>query len=294
MEIGYIGLGDMGGPLATRLAGEHPLHVFDLDAAAIGRLAAVGATAAESGPQLAERSSIVFLCLPTSQHVESVLFGDRGLAALLRPGSLIIDQTSGDPEVTRRLASRLETQGVLYVDAPVSGGAPAALAGTISIMVGGSPEAFDRAEIALRLISPHVTHIGPVGTGHTMKLINNLISCTQRLLTLEGLALAAKSGIAPDMAVEVLAKGGGRNAYLEQQAGRMLRGDRDRGFSIALALKDLRLAGSIATSAGVPSFFGSVSRDLHRVAVATLGPDTHIEAIAEFVENIADVSLTAD
>jgi 3-hydroxyisobutyrate dehydrogenase len=222
-----------------------------------------------------------------------VIFGHGALAETLASGSLIIDQTSGDPEATKAIAEELEARGIRLVDAPVSGGAPAALAGTISIMLGADPRDVERSTEVLESISPKITHVGGVGAGHTMKLINNLLSCSQRWLSLEALTLAAKNGIDAATAVEVLVAGGGRNAYLELQGSRILAGDRDRGFSLALAHKDLKLACSLGAASGVPTFFGSLSRELYQTAMALIGRDSHVEALATVVERLADVELTA-
>lgn len=231
------------------------------------------------------------MCLPTSDHVRSVIFDADGLLAALAPGALIIDQTSGDPEATRPMARDLHAHDITLVDAPVSGGAPGALAGTISIMLGADPAALERATDVLGSISSTITHIGPVGTGHTIKLVNNLMSCTQRWLSLEALALATKNDIEPEVALKVLVAGGGRNAWLEQQGAKVLAGDRDRGFSLALAHKDLRLACALAAAKGVPTFYGSLSRELYQVGIAQVGGNAHVEAVATVVEQLAQVEL---
>jgi 3-hydroxyisobutyrate dehydrogenase len=293
MSIGYIGLGDMGGALAQRLQSQRRISVYDMNEKAIAALVEHGAVACESLEEIGQTCTTVFLCLPTSQHVRAVIFGEGGLSQTLTPGSLIIDQTSGDPQATRTIAKELESHEILLVDAPVSGGAPAALAGTISIMLGADDGAVDRAVAVLESISPVITHIGGVGAGHTMKLINNLLSCSQRWLSLEALAIAAKNGIDTEAALKVLMAGGGRNAYLEQQGAKVLAGDRDRGFSLGLAHKDLKLVCALGAVSGVPTFFGSLSRELYQTAIAILGRDSHVESVASAVERLADVELRA-
>ena len=136
MNIGYIGLGDMGGALASRLQSQRQLHVHDRNPAALSALVDQGAIGCASTAEIGRTCEVVLLCLPTSDHVRTVIFGADGLAESLAPGSLIIDQTSGDPEATQAMAHDLESQNITLVDAPVSGGAPGALAGTISIMLG--------------------------------------------------------------------------------------------------------------------------------------------------------------
>ncbi len=291
MRIGYIGLGDMGGALATRLQSRHPLCVHDLNAAAVATLVGHGATAATSTAELACQVDVVLLCLPTSQHVRSLVLDQGGLLSNLTPGALVIDQTSGDPDITVALAEALAERKITLVDAPVSGGAAAALAGGISIMLGAEGDAIERASEVLRLISPNVVHVGVVGSGHTMKLVNNFVSCSQRLLSLEALALATKKGIAPETAVKVLAAGGARNAFFEQQADRILSGVRDTGFSVGLAHKDLVLACGLAASVRAPAFYASVTRELYQMAANRFGYNARVDRVADLVEEISAVEL---
>ncbi|MDQ4112061.1 MAG: NAD(P)-dependent oxidoreductase [Actinomycetota bacterium] len=294
-EMGYVGLGDMGGALARRIASRHPLRVYDRSEAAVAALVDAGAAASHSLVDLGRSCRVVLLCLPTSAHVRTVLFDDGGLAEALEPGSVVIDQTSGDPSQTAAMAAELATRGLHLVDAPVSGGAQGALAGTISMMLGAPAELVEPATRALRTIGDNVTHIGPVGSGHTMKLVNNLLSCSQRLLTLEALAIAAKQGIDPKLAVDVLRQGGARNAWLEIQGAKVVTGaiDLAQGFSLGLAHKDLSLACDLASEIGVPTFYGSLSRDLHRLAVAQLGGAISVEAVAGLVGGLAGAALVA-
>ena len=216
MQIGYLGLGAMGGALARRLQLSRKLVVFDLNPAAVADLAALGADAAASSAEVARRSDVVFLCLPTSDHVRAAIFGTEGLIEGLRSGAIVVDQTTGDPNATRAMAEELSARGVELVDAPVSGGAMAAEAGTIAIMLGATEAQRERLAPIFADISPNLFHAGAVGAGQVVKLVNNLISHSQRLLTQEGMALAVKNGVAPERAAEILIAGGARNAYMER------------------------------------------------------------------------------
>src|SRR5207253_1392880 len=144
--------------------------------------------------------------LPTSDNVRTVIFGENGIASAAKPGTLIIDQTSGDPTATRAMAAELEARGggLQLMDAPVSGGARGADAGTIAIMIGAAPAQYERIAPVLRCISPNLFHAGGVGTGHVAKLANNLLSGGQRLLSIEAMTLAVKNGIAPETAVNII------------------------------------------------------------------------------------------
>lgn len=289
MTIGYIGLGAMGGAVARRLlqTGED-LLVYDKDAAAVQRLAQDGAVPCAEAAELCRRSDVVLLCLPTSDHVREVLFGDGGLAAAAAPGTLIVDQTSGDPAATRAMAAELASRGIGLIDAPVSGGASGAAAGTLAIMVGAPDEQYARVLPVLARISPNVFHAGDVGAGHVVKLVNNLLSTAQRLLTFEGVALAAKNGVDPRRVVEILAAGGGQNAYLEKIMGPLvLRGRLDAGFTLALAHKDVGLACQLGVDSGVPMFFGNLTRELYQACIRLEGAEAKVDRAALVIDRLA-------
>jgi 3-hydroxyisobutyrate dehydrogenase len=278
----------MGGALARRLQLAVPVTVYDLSTEAVQGLVAEGARAAADLPDLGESCDVVITCLPTSEHVRAALFGDGGLAHVVKPGALVIDQSSGDPPVTRQLAAELKERGIDLVDAPVSGGPKGAEAGTIAIMVGAEPEPFRRAESVLKHISSRIFHAGGIGAGHTVKLVNNLISCTMRLLTFEAMALADKNGVDPALAAEIVNASGGRNAYVERiLIPHVLRGDLTAGYTLGLAQKDLRQACDLGQQSGVPLMIGNISRELYQMCVNEMGADTKVDAAALVIDRIA-------
>ncbi|HSV79399.1 MAG TPA: NAD(P)-dependent oxidoreductase [Ramlibacter sp.] len=288
MTIGYVGLGSMGGALARRLQLSHPLRVYDVHPEAIASVVEEGATGCRSLRELADQCDVILLCLPTSEHVRSALFGADGLAAGLRPGTVVIDQTSGDPIVTRAIGAELEQRGVALVDAPVSGGRQGAEAGTIAIMVGAAPEHFARIEPVLRAISANVFHAGGLGAGQVIKLSNNLMSAAQRLLTFEAVALAVKNGIEPATACEILLAGGGRNVFLEKfMAPHVIEGRLSSGFTLGLMHKDVRLACQLGSDSGVPMFFGGVTREFYQLCINAMGRDAQVHTAALVVDGMA-------
>jgi 3-hydroxyisobutyrate dehydrogenase len=294
MAIGYIGLGNMGGALARRLQLTHPLFVYDLDAIARQRAAETGAIPCATAAELGARCEMILLCLPKSEHVHSVVFGETGLAASLRPGMLIIDQTTGHPAATREMARELAARRIDLIDAPVSGGVQGAAAGTISIMVGATPTQFVRASPILESISPNVLHVGDVGTGHAMKLVNNLISGAQRALTFEGMSLAAKNGVDPRKAAEVLLAGGARNAFMEKFLGAIVADGRlASNFTLELMLKDLSLACDLARDCAVPVPIGSVARDAYASSIEMLGGDADVNAVGIRADRIAGTQVVS-
>lgn len=284
--LGYIGLGNMGGALS----GEVLVH--DLSAAAVARLTEAGAKAAADVAEIGGACETVFMCLPTSRHVEDLLFGAGGLAAALRPGTMLIDQTSGEPEATRRLGARLAEAGVTLVDAPVSGGPQGAEAGVIAIMVGASPEDFERVRPVLARISPNVFHAGGPGGGHVAKLCNNLLSSGIRLMTMEAIALGAKNGVSPEALVRILGAGGGGSYWLGKYGEQLfVRGEIARTFTLGLILKDVTLACQMGASAGMPMFLGNQARNFYQMAVNEFAPDMPVNNIAYLIEKVTDAAI---
>ena len=212
MKLGYIGLGNMGGALARRLMLEHQLRAFDLRPEVLGRFAEAGAVPTQSAQALARESDMIMTCLPTSAEVRDVLFGEGRVAEVLKPGQIFADMTTGDPGETRDMAARLAEKGVQMIDAPVSGGPHGANAGTITIMVGAPAELFTKVKPIFKTISPNIFHTGGVGTGHVMKLVNNVISAGVRAVTFEALAMGIKNGLSLETCAAVLQKGSARSA----------------------------------------------------------------------------------
>jgi 3-hydroxyisobutyrate dehydrogenase len=294
-QIGYVGLGNMGGALASRLQLTHSLIVHDINANSVSKMVEQGAHAAEDATDLARRCNVILICLPTSDHVRSVIFGERGLINGLRPGTMIIDQSTGDPAVTRAMAATLADRGVTLIDAPVSGGAKGAEAGTIAIMVGASLAQFQAASIILGAISANIHHAGELGAGQVMKLVNNLVSAAQRIMTIEGVALAAKNGVDPNKACEILLSGGARNAFLQTfMTTHVIKGDLFSGFTLGLMHKDVRLACEMASASGVPLFMGSQTREFYQMCVADQGYDAQVLNAALVMDRLAGTKVIPD
>lgn len=295
MNIGYVGLGSMGGALARRLQRSHPLRVYDRDAASVQRLVDAGATRADSLAALADACDVILLCLPTSEHVRTVLLGADGIAASAKRGTLIVDQTSGDPTVTRAIAAELAERGISFVDAPVSGGPAGADAGTIAIMVGADAAQFDRIGPVLRAISPNVFHAGGIGCGHVVKLANNLLSAGTRLMTLEAMALAVKNGVEGEKALAIMLASGGRNFWMEKyMADYILTGKLKAAFALGLLHKDVRLACQLGQDSGMPMFFGNQAKDFYQMALNEFSFDAPVNVVALTMDRIAGSRVVPD
>jgi 3-hydroxyisobutyrate dehydrogenase-like beta-hydroxyacid dehydrogenase len=252
-RIGFIGLGLMGKPMARNLlrAG-YALTVHNRSRAAVLDLASEGAGEASSPREVAAASEVVILSLPNSPDVESVTLGPDGLREGLKRGALVVDTTSGLPDASKLVASRLEEVGCAYLDAPVSGGDVGARGGTLSIMVGGPADAFERVLPILKVLGKTVVRVGDVGAGNHAKLANQILVGVTLAAMGEALVFAAKAGVRLDALLEVLGGGLARSACLEVKGPKVLRGDFAPGGKAEFQLKDLRNVAACAARLGVP------------------------------------------
>ncbi|WP_233853758.1 NAD(P)-dependent oxidoreductase [Paraburkholderia sp. HD33-4] len=289
MQIGYIGLGAMGGALARRLLLTHPLSILDLDRDAVAAFEKLGASAATSAAQMARSCDVIMMCLPRSANVKQAIFGDGGLLEGLSAGKIVIDQTSGDPAQTAAMAKVLAQHGVTMLDAPVSGGISGALAGTIAIMVSGPRAGYEDARPALTSISPNVEYVSErIGDAQALKLINNAMSAGCRLATLEAAALGRKLGLPLTTIAEVLNRGPGRNKASKVMLPALIEGKPSAGsFALSLMLKDLNLATGLGMKCGAPMPIANVVRALLQTGVNTLGDKALLEDTVRMVDSMA-------
>ncbi len=285
MRVGFIGLGNMGAPLARRLIGEHEMVVYDRDPAVLAGFESTGVVTAGSLSDLARRANIVLTCLPTSAQLEALLFGEQSLASVLERGTLVVDMTTGDPAATREMAARLRERSIELIDAPVSGGPRGADAGTIAIIVGGTTDQFERASRVLDSISCNVMHAGGVGTGHAVKVGNNLLNLVCRLATFEAVSLLVRAGVTPETAVSIIQKSSGRSYATEiTLPDNILSGKMKQGFSMGLMHKDASLALAIADELAVPMPIGREAFDALGQALAEQGPQADMSEVALIYE----------
>ena len=250
-RIGFAGLGTMGVHMAANLArAGFPLTVWNRTPGRAGDLIELGATEAASAAELGAAADIVVTCLTDSPQVESVLFGDEGLAAGLAPGSLVIDCSTISPTRVTEFAERLGERGVAFIDAPVTGGSEGARLATLTILVGGADADVSRAEGVLNAMGRTVAHLGPVGAGQWAKAVNQVILAGTYLGVAEGVVLALKAGLDAGKVIEALAGGAAGSWVLTNRAGRMIEDDYPIGFKIELHRKDLGIGLELAKSVG--------------------------------------------
>lgn len=251
-NIGFIGTGIMGRPMAGHLqAGGHQLYLCRHRSPPPQELIKGGAIECDSPQQVAERSDIVIVMVPDTPQVESVLFGDRGVAAGLGSGKLVIDMSSISPIETKAFAGRINDLGSDYLDAPVSGGEVGARNAALTIMVGGSESSFEQARPLFELMGKNITLVGPNGAGQTCKVANQIIVALTIEAVGEALVFASKAGVDPARVREALMGGFAGSKILEVHGERMIKRTFDPGFRIELHQKDLNLALSGARALGV-------------------------------------------
>jgi 3-hydroxyisobutyrate dehydrogenase len=291
MELGYIGLGAMGGALARRLMLSHKLRVLDLRPDLVAEFAENGAIPAQDGASLARECDVVLICVPRSSNVREAIFGPGGLVEGLEPGKIVIDQTSGDPDETRAMAAELAEKGITMIDAPVSGGPAGADAGTIAIIAAGPMDVFEKVKPIFESISPNVFHCGDIGNGHVLKLVNNTIGACCRLATLEAVAMGRKYGLSLEKMTEVINKGSGRNSATENMLPKMIAGEQSSNFAMALMLKDVSLATQLGINCGAPMMVANITRGLLQTGVYKYGADANMDEAAPLIESMADMKF---
>ncbi len=296
--IGFVGIGNMGWPMAACLT----RHGYPLQLADARRVQAenfvqqVGGFAAESLTALAAASDVVITMLPTSKNVGDALAeGTDNLLAGLRPGSLVIDMTSGMPAATQELAKRVAEAGSVMIDAPVSGGVPRAKSGELAIMVGGDPDAVNRARPVLNAMGSTILLCGAVGAGQAMKALNNLVSAGGFLIGIEALLIGQKFGLDPGLMTDVLNVSTGMNNSSQKKFRQfVLSRGFNSGFSLDLMVKDIGIATAMGRDSGVPAPFAALCREMWASAAAALGPGQDHTAVAKFSELLAGFELETE
>ena len=287
MQIGVIGLGNIGGAIAANLVADgHEVTVHDLDASLAD--AVTGASAAGDVGSVARATDIALLSLPTPDVVAAVA---TGWATAAKPGSVLVDLSTNSPAVVRELGDRLAGSGHYLVEAPLTGGAIGAERRMLVFMVGGDTEPVARVRPVLEPLGRATFHVGGLGLGNTMKLLNSLIAFTTTWVSLEGLSMAAKAGIEVRDAVEILRTAGASNFYLDRQVETIDGRGRPAQFALALAAKDAGLIVETGATLGVPTPVASAVHDVLAQAVAQgLGGADWSELVA-LAEQQAGVTL---
>jgi len=289
-RLGFIGLGIMGAPMAARLLeAKYPLVVNSRTESKANRLVSRGAQFVSTPAEVAANSDVVLICVTDTPDVVEVVRGANGLLASARAGLIVIDHSTISPSTTQKLAKELAERGTTLLDAPVSGGDVGARDGTLSIMVGGDADAFDRVEPILKRLGTTVTHCGPSGSGQLTKLVNQILVSVTNLAVCEALTFARKHDLKLDKTIAALAAGAGGSWQLSNLGPRMIAGDFRPGFTINLQQKDLRLVLQSAEESKTSLPAASLVHQLFTAAQAAGHAKDGTQALFTVVEKLASL-----
>lgn len=296
-NIGFIGLGAMGGPMAKNLIKKgYALAVYDITAEKMTPLVKDGAVPAASCKEVAEKSDIVITMLPSSPHVRKAVLGTDGIIEGILRGSTVIDMSTIDPVTTRDIAKQLSERGVRMLDAPVARGVSAAVAGTLAIFVGGNEDTFQEFKPLLLAMGKDIDYAGDIGSGEVVKLVNNLILSINVCALAEGLALGTKAGVEPEVLFKALSGGSANSFALENHFKNFVyKGKFEKDvFPVEYIIKDINLALRTAESLHVPQYFGALALQAYESAVAAGFGDLYYPVVVKVLEQLTGVEIRAD
>lgn len=292
MKVGFIGLGIMGKPMAKNLlkAGNEVV-VFDFNQAAIDEVVAAGATAAANNKEVAKQCKVIITMVPNSPHVRAAVLGKDGVAEGAQPGTVLIDMSSIDPVESKKIGEEIAAKGIEMLDAPVSGGEPKAIDGTLSVMVGGKKELFDQYEPLLKQMAGSVVYVGPLGSGNVAKLANQIVVACNIAAVAEALTFAKKAGTDPELVYKAIRGGLAGSTVMDAKAPMMLSGNFKPGFRIELHIKDLTnaLNAAHAISSPVP-LTGQLMEMMQFLKAYGYQKEDH-SSLLRYYEKVADVSV---
>ena len=293
MNVGFIGCGNMGNPMASNLINAgHQLTVHDLRREAATNLLEMGAVWADNPKDVVSGNVVVFTSLPVPRDVEAVVMGENGILEGSGPNTIYMDLSTNSPTTIRRIHDLCAEKGVAVLDAPVSGGVYGAAAGTLAVMVGGDKAIYDRMKPTLDAIGSHVVYCGPIGNGMVCKICNNLLSMGIGTLMAESLTLGVKAGVDLAVLADVIVNSSGGNRRLMEKFPRYLfKGNFEPGFATALAAKDVRLATDLGREYGIPMELSNLVDQRHVEALLRgWGPEDS-DAVAKLQEEKSGVQL---
>ena len=288
-SIGFIGLGVMGAPMAQNLSAKHPVVGFDTDGARYEK--APGVAIAEGLRDVAERAYFVFLSLPSSEIVREVAIGAGGLVSLLKKGSVVIDTSTTEPCVSQEISGGLGERGILFLDAPVSGGEKAAIDGSLSFMVGGPQRVFDECKPLLECMGTSIVRVGDTGMGEVAKLVNNLIVGITFAAVAEGFSLGTKAGIDPSTLYQAIKGGWAGSKVLDVAVPDTLSREFKPGGTVDIHWKDLGYALSLSREQDVPTPFAALAHETFKAARASGKGKLSQPAIIQLWESLLGIQV---
>ena len=293
MDIGFVGLGNMGGPMAVNMAKNgHKLTVHDLRRESAIELLEMGAEWSDTPKGVVGKNEVVFTSLPVPRDVETVVLGENGIVEGTSGDNIYVDLSTNSPTTIRRIHDECALKGIKVLDAPVSGGTYGAAAGTLAVMVGGDEEIFKQIKPALDAIGSHVVYCGPIGNGMVTKICNNLLSMGIGVLMSEALTLGVKAGMDLEVLADVITNSTGGNKRLADKFPRFLfQGNFEPGFATALAAKDVRLATDLGREYGIPMELSNLVDQRHVEALFKGWGHEDSDAVAKLQEEKSGIQL---
>jgi 3-hydroxyisobutyrate dehydrogenase len=293
--VGFIGLGNMGGPMALNvIARGFALVAHDVNPQAAAPLRAAGADVAASPAEVAARASRTIVIVETTAQVEAVIAGERGIVETAAPGSIVACMSTIDPFVARRLAEQLAAKGVAMLDAPVSGGTERAASGQLSVIAGGPREAFEACRDVFEAMGSRLFHVGGVGQGLAMKLVNNMLVQVNTVAVAEALVMGVKAGLNPRTIYEVVRASTGTSYAFEHRVPKIIARDFAPGGTMDIYFKDQELETAFAKQLGVPLLLANVSQQVYQMARAAGLNKEDGSAIVRVLERMAGVHVGDD
>jgi 3-hydroxyisobutyrate dehydrogenase-like beta-hydroxyacid dehydrogenase len=294
-SVGFIGLGNMGNPMARNvLKNGFPMTVFDINPKAMENLAAAGAKAASSVQQVLDNSEVLLTCLPGTPEVEALYLGAGGVIEMAKPGTILVDMSSVLPSTPRKLEARARARDLPFLEAPVSGGVTGARAATLAIMTAGDRSVLERVRPILECIGPNIYQVGPVGSGNTLKAINNMMSNVNACAMMEGLVLGLKAGLDLDTMHDVISKSSGNSTALARVGRAIKPRNFEPGFKVALMNKDLETFNTIAKELHVPVSFSNVAQRYQQAALAAGLGEKDTSVVFTVIERLAALKPAGD
>lgn len=294
-KVGFIGLGAMGGPMALNLAkAGFGLVVHDIDATKTEPLRKAGADAATSADLTAAAADRTIVIVETTEQAESVIIGAHGIIRGAKPGHIVVCMSTIDPFAARIFADRLAGRDIAMLDAPVSGGTGRAKSGELSVIVGGSAETYAKCQDLFAALGSQSFHVGPLGSGLAMKLVNNMLVQVNTVAVAEAMVLGVKAGLDPRTMYEVVRVSTGASAAWDLRVPRILAGDFEPGGTIDISYKDQELETAFAKRLGVPLLLANVTQQIYQMARARGLNKEDGAAIVKIFEQLAGVTVKGD
>ncbi len=296
-QVGFIGLGAMGGPMARNMIKKgYSLTVYDLVEERMAPLVEAGAAPGSCCKEVAQKSEIVITMLPSSPHVREAILGSLGVIEGVREGTIVVDMSTIDPVTTREIEKALSSRGAKMLDAPVARGVPAAIEGTLAIFVGGDEDTFQQCKDILLTMGRDIDYVGEIGAGEVVKLVNNLILSITVCALAEGLVLGIKAGVKPEVLFRGLSQGSANSFALQNHFRKFVfKGKFEKDvFPVEYIMKDIDLALKTAERFHVPQYFGALALQAYGAAVAAGYGDRYYPVVVRTLEDLVGVEVRAD